>query len=1125
MAQAFLRPDADAVDGNWLNQSGSATDLYSVLDETSADDADYIQSPVSPVAEVCRIALGNPTGPASQPFTVSYRFNNLNGASLTVRLKQGTTTIASWDETGSGWTTSDRTLTSPQFAAITDFTDLFVEFEANGATDLSLKLDLDFTAMPYGIDSRVTFSRSSAATFVNSAGLIQAVTTNLLSRSADMNNYSTTTVDPTKWTRGGSSVTIGAAVVGPDGSMTGRTINVGTDTGDSAFFQHFAGIVTPGATYTLSVWAKKSASGSANKFRMTTNSAYAWNTGISQKFTLTDSWARYTMTGVISTGTSANVGISDRRQVDGSYDSDSDLTGNVDFWGPQLELGAAAGVYFPTNSGANTNYGPRFEHELISGTPRGLLIEEQRTNRCLQSAFASGYTAYAGTATPNAVVAPDGTTTGLRFTATDTSSSARQVQVPGSMVIGGETFAASVYIKPNGVGMNAYIQVNTTSGAFPVYFDLAALTATVGDYLTGSGFPLRTGTIIDVGGGWRRCTCLFTHPGGASAFLMFVGPCKTFDGAGDDRVYTGVVGEGIDMWGAQAELCASGSAAFASSYIPTTGSEVTRAADQAEISYSSWYTSDTYGTYVVEGQGARAQGNPADPTFILSGENSGYGTLPHLLYRGSDPSIFAYTSMTYVTVTQTLPGFSFDTDPYKLAIAWVERHDAGGIHQSRIVGNGVLPAAANYTQWLYTKLHLGKHPGGVYYINGTIKRLRYFDVMKTDEQLQELTGPALDLDFAKMGTLDRRITLTRASAATYVDRSGVVRLSAVDQPRLNERGLLIEHGRANLLLHSGDLSVSPWGGYVDGSGSSSCTANSGTAPDGTNTATLCTVNRTAAAEWAQGATQEFTGTAAVYVGSVWLKAYAVGDVGKIITIGLWNSITVVSILNVTLTANWVRYEVNGTLAGATCQLVTGYFSTTGTPAGVGTTTGETKYLAWGAQAELGSAASSYIPTTTATVTRAGDSAAFNNIGWFTQATGTVVQEVEQIEATNYANPCWFYAFGSSPNTGFNFDSHAFFGWVMASWAGAVAGDGEAHIGNYAANVPFKSAMAWTANDVAAVQDGGTVLTGGAGFVPPTNITQIWLGHNWFGYAMHGYFRRLRFYNTRKSNAEIQALTT
>ena len=128
---AFLRPDADALDGNWLNESGSNTNLFSSLSETSASDAEYIASPVNPSNEVCRIALSNPTGVVQEPFTLSYRFNNLGGAQLTVRLMQGTTEIASWNETGSGWTTQDRTLTGPQFAAITDFTNLIVELKAS----------------------------------------------------------------------------------------------------------------------------------------------------------------------------------------------------------------------------------------------------------------------------------------------------------------------------------------------------------------------------------------------------------------------------------------------------------------------------------------------------------------------------------------------------------------------------------------------------------------------------------------------------------------------------------------------------------------------------------------------------------------------------------------------------------------------------------------------------------------------------------------------------------------------------------------------------------------------------------------------------------------------------------
>src|SRR5215204_3122896 len=152
---AFLRPNADAVDGNWTNEAGSNANLFASLDETVASDTDYIQSPTNPLNEVCKIALGDPSGTLAQPFVLRYRYNNLGGAQLTVRLLQGTTEIAAWTETSAGWNTSERTLTSPQFAAITDFTDLYVELKANaGGVDPTLVLDLDFTVGV--LDPRIT---------------------------------------------------------------------------------------------------------------------------------------------------------------------------------------------------------------------------------------------------------------------------------------------------------------------------------------------------------------------------------------------------------------------------------------------------------------------------------------------------------------------------------------------------------------------------------------------------------------------------------------------------------------------------------------------------------------------------------------------------------------------------------------------------------------------------------------------------------------------------------------------------------------------------------------------------------------------------------------------------------
>lgn len=135
-----MRPSADSIDGSWTNELGG-TDLAGSIDEADAADSDFIQSPANPVAESCRVKLSSPslgTYQPVEPMVVAYRYrkSGAGGAlDLTVRLLQGTTTIASWTETsiGAGFVTRERTLSSGEFASITDFSDLYLEFEGDMA--------------------------------------------------------------------------------------------------------------------------------------------------------------------------------------------------------------------------------------------------------------------------------------------------------------------------------------------------------------------------------------------------------------------------------------------------------------------------------------------------------------------------------------------------------------------------------------------------------------------------------------------------------------------------------------------------------------------------------------------------------------------------------------------------------------------------------------------------------------------------------------------------------------------------------------------------------------------------------------------------------------------------------
>lgn len=129
-----VRPDADLIDGAWTNEFGNTTNLFASVDASApSDDTDYIVSSINPIGDIVRLSLPDPGPGVAQPFTVRYRFRCTGAVTLTVRLLQGSTTIATWVETPStdGWLVGAHSLTGPEFAAITDFTDLNIESQAD----------------------------------------------------------------------------------------------------------------------------------------------------------------------------------------------------------------------------------------------------------------------------------------------------------------------------------------------------------------------------------------------------------------------------------------------------------------------------------------------------------------------------------------------------------------------------------------------------------------------------------------------------------------------------------------------------------------------------------------------------------------------------------------------------------------------------------------------------------------------------------------------------------------------------------------------------------------------------------------------------------------------------------
>lgn len=121
----LLSPVSDVSAGSWTPSSG--TDLYAMLDETVASDTDYI---AATSATTCTLALASGSDPASSTgHILRYRLPPGSGT-VSVALKQGTTTIASWGPHSLTGSAQDfaQTLTGSEADSITDYSALRVEF-------------------------------------------------------------------------------------------------------------------------------------------------------------------------------------------------------------------------------------------------------------------------------------------------------------------------------------------------------------------------------------------------------------------------------------------------------------------------------------------------------------------------------------------------------------------------------------------------------------------------------------------------------------------------------------------------------------------------------------------------------------------------------------------------------------------------------------------------------------------------------------------------------------------------------------------------------------------------------------------------------------------------------------
>ena len=177
------------------------------------------------------------------------------------------------------------------------------------------------------------------------------------------------------------------------------------------------------------------------------------------------------------------------------------------------------------------------------------------------------------------------------------------------------------------------------------------------------------------------------------------------------------------------------------------------------------------------------------------------------------------------------------------------------------------------------------------------------------------------------------------------------------------------------------------------------------------------------------------------------------------------------------------------------------------------------------QLELGAFASSYIPTTGATATRAADSAVISSLAsiGFNATEGTLLVEFETMAQNAGAAVAYF-----SDNTISNQIGMRRLSGTPANMTYEVATGGASQVADTFTSIPAttrtRAAFAWKANDFASVMTGKTLITDTSGTIPTVNRLFVGMRNNG-GSVDHlfGWISRLVYYPTRLDNATLTNL--
>ena len=344
---------------------------------------------------------------------------------------------------------------------------------------------------------------------------------------------------------------------------------------------------------------------------------------------------------------------------------------------------------------------PRLEYDA-QGNALGLLIEEGRTNLFTESENMS--TVQSGlTVTSNVIIAPDGTLTSDLCIPTAVST---EHSVTDQTTTIGQPAALSFFAK---YGSGDYLLSLRGGG---IGADFPSFNVQNGTVVNAGDSNWSDTKIESVGNGWYRCSSVGTPTSTSRLRVQFV--------SGTTRVFVGD-GTGHYIWGIQEEA-----GAFPTSYIPTSGSTVTRTADIASLPVERFAYNQPQGTVVAFQETFGTAGNLV-PWEIHT------ATTNRIVYNAKSSLATIITGglvQASLNHADQLPSVF-----YKHGLAFKKDDIASSLDASILTDtSGTIPTVSSFK--------IGTDSALLAMLNGHIKQIQYYPKRLSNTELQLLTQPS-----------------------------------------------------------------------------------------------------------------------------------------------------------------------------------------------------------------------------------------------------------------------------------------------------------------------------------------------------------------------------------------------